>query len=116
MRIVCRACRHDACRIEVDEPDGTQRTGSARTAGLDDEMRGLDVAVHDAECVERSEADRRLREQRPRLRLRQPLPRDAPLLERMAADIFLDNDRLVRILRAEEDLRPERRHCPWMLA
>ena len=79
-------------------------------------MRGLDVAVHDAECVERSEAGRRLREQRPRLRLRQPLTCDAPFLERMAADIFLDNDRLVFVFCAEEDFRPERRRHSLMLA
>lgn len=47
-----------------------------------------------------------------RMELREPLgecSEQLPFLERMAAHIFLHDDRLIRVLRAKNDFRPERR-------
>ena len=121
-----RACRDDAGGIKVDEPHGSRAKATIRSCRarracrrigipeLCEDMRRLDVAVHDAERMERIEPVRERGEQRPRLRLRQPLPRDAPILERAPADILLDDDCLVLVLGTEKDLRPQRRRCTLM--
>lgn len=65
--------------------------------------------VHDAERMELREPLGECSEQLRGLRLRQPRPRQLPFLERIAAHIFLHDDRLIRVLRAKNDFRPERR-------